>query len=376
MKLNIDAIQSAMRFRGLSQADISKRLSVSREAVSKWLRREAVPRPGRVIRLANLLGLAFDQIYEADAVAEPVVAFRKKGSAKTREHHLERARDMALLLQNLVPYLPFDLLSHPASFIEPKTDSDYIVKAAAEIRSHMSLRSSVVDFRDIINFFGAVHSVLIPVMWGKRGQHENALHVYLPDSRTTWVYLNIDTKIMDFKFWMAHELAHVKAPTLPLEEAERFADRFAAELLYPLSIAEEHYEAVLRCRSSGQAVTIIQQIATEFVISPITVVSQLNLVAAFRGTRRLDINVHPSTTNFNKSFPDVNEILFGTEQPAPGDYLRTAREEFRTPFFDALYAYLAEANKEASFVQRVLNISPLDAKGLYRALMDERPDPA
>lgn len=358
-----------MQSKGLSQADVSRELSVSREAVSKWLANESLPRPGRVVRLANILALSFDEIYVNESVAEPIVAFRKKGSAKTKSHHLERAKDMAAMLCNLVPYLPFDLLSHPAAFIDPKTDAEYVIRAADEIRARMSLTNSVVDFEDIIGFFAEVHAVIVPVMWGKRDQHENAMHVYLPDSRTTWVYLNLETKIMDFKFWMAHELAHVKCPTLSPDESELFADRFAAELLFPLSIAEKYFNTVSRLENDGRIVQAVQDIAEEFVISPITVLSQLNEVATSRGFSAVEVNIHPSTTNFNKSFRDVDEILFGTEHPTPANYLRISEEEFRTPFFKVLREFLRDSGKEFAFLQRVLNIGPLDAKSLHRALI-------
>jgi transcriptional regulator with XRE-family HTH domain len=369
MELNTEAIKSSMQSKGLSQADLSRELSVSREAVSKWLSNESLPRPGRVARLANILSLSFDEIYVNESVAEPIVAFRKKGTAKTKSYHLERAKDMAAMLGNLVSYLPFDLLTHPASFIDPKPDIQYVIQAAGEIRSRMSLNSAVVDFNDIIDFFAEVHAVIVPVMYGKRDQHENAMHVYLPDSRTSWVYLNLETKIMDFKFWMAHELAHVKCPTLSPEESELFADRFAAELLFPASIAEKHFSAVSRLKSRGSIVTAIQEIAEEYLISPITVLSQLNHVATSHGDTPIEVNIHPSTTNFNKSFRDVDEILFGTGHPTPANYLRISREVFATPFFDALTGFLRDSGKEFTFIQRALNIGPLDAKSLHRALI-------
>ena len=43
MNLNIDTITTAMKQKGLSQTDLARSLDVSREAVSKWLRRDAVP---------------------------------------------------------------------------------------------------------------------------------------------------------------------------------------------------------------------------------------------------------------------------------------------------------------------------------------------
>lgn len=57
---------------------------------------------------------------------------------------------------------------------------------------------------------------------------------FLPESDTTWVYLNLDTNVHDLKFWMAHELGHCLSPSLTgTEVAEDFADAFAGALLFP-----------------------------------------------------------------------------------------------------------------------------------------------
>jgi Zn-dependent peptidase ImmA (M78 family) len=285
---------------------------------------------------------------------------------------------MGYLLNPLVEYLPFDLLSYPAAFVSPSSDYSYVRRAAAEVRRRMSLSSQVVEFDDIIEFFGEAHAVLIPVMRGNLRQHENALHVYLPDSRTTWVFINLDSKIMDFKFWMAHELAHVKAPEMPLYEAESFADRFAAELLFPVEIARSFVDSINATVEPGIVVTRVQNLAREFAISPVTVLEQLNLALDAKELPPIEVNIHPSTTNFHKSFRDVNEIVFGTERPTPSDYARICTEVFQTPIFDVLARYLRESGKEASYLQRVLNIGALDAKNLHKALTSDhgRKNPA
>ncbi|TVR89968.1 MAG: transcriptional regulator [Spirochaetaceae bacterium] len=276
---------------------------------------------------------------------------------------------MGILLRNLVPYLPFEHVTYPASFVEPRADFDFVQRAAGTIRAQMDLHGDVVDFDDIISFFKGVNAILVPVMWGKRKQHENALHIYLPDSRTTWVYLNLDTKIMDFKFWMAHELAHVKAPHMADDDAEKFADMFAAELLFPLKLAEESYSHLLRVQSPGKLITDVQSIATEFVISPLTVLSQLNRVAERRGDQPWELNMHGATTNFNKSFADVHQTLFGTDDASAKQLVEKADEVFQTPFYSMLRHYLIDSGKEASFVQRVLNLNVLDAKSIYKELV-------
>ncbi len=377
MKLDTARISEAMARSGLSQSDVAERLQVSREAVSKWMRGESVPRPRRVLGLAQLLSLKFDDLYGPPAQPEPLVAFRKRASTRTTERDYERARDMGYQLRNLVPHLPFEVLSHPASLVAPVPQAAYVRKAANEIRRRMDLTDDVVEFSDIIAFYAEVNAILVPVMWGRKKNHENALRIHLPDSLTTWVFLNLDVKVMDFKFWMAHELAHVKAPGLHDDEGEVFADAFAAELLFPNRIAMQYLPDVERSPSPGARINKIKDIAADFVVSPVTVLSQMNQAAAEWGHSTINIDIHAATTNFHKQFRDVDEIIFGTDSASAAQYVVRCTKVFQTPFFDALRDLIATTNRGASFIQRLMSISPVDAKAVYGALKgDAAEDPA
>ncbi|MCZ3114980.1 hypothetical protein NYZ21_21315, partial [Acinetobacter baumannii] len=86
-------------------------------------------------------------------------------------------------------------------------------------------------------------------LWGEKQLHANALHIALPAERVTFVFVNLDTKLEDFKFWMAHELAHVYTPYMAgKEEGEDFADAFAGALLFPQPCAIEAYGDAARSK--------------------------------------------------------------------------------------------------------------------------------
>jgi len=88
-------------------------------------------------------------------------------------------------------------------------------KVAKRVRERIAVREGEeIRFDHLIGFFNELQAVIIPVLWGNKENHENALHIYLPESMTTWIYLNLDCRMHDFKFWMAHELGHIHAPTL------------------------------------------------------------------------------------------------------------------------------------------------------------------
>jgi transcriptional regulator with XRE-family HTH domain len=101
--LNVPLVQDSLIKAGLNQSRLAERLNVSREAVSKWLASESFPSPDKLLRMAMILGLSFEQLVaRASSPATPVVFFRKKANRKTRDEHLENARETGELLKRLV----------------------------------------------------------------------------------------------------------------------------------------------------------------------------------------------------------------------------------------------------------------------------------
>lgn len=371
--LRTDVIDDAMAVAGLSQAAVARELDVSREAVSKWLRGRSSPRPYKLLRLALLLDLSLDQmVARVPDATDPVVAFRKMGARKTTEAHIARAQKMGRLLASVVPYLPFDELVAPPVLKDPRLTYEYVERVATAIRTELGLGTSdVLDFRHLIRRFRELQAVLIPVLWGARDRHENALHIHLPESATTWVYLNLDSEVHDFKFWMAHELAHVLAPRLRGDEGEDFADSLASALLYPRQAAEVGYRDVRSLHGGGARMNVIKGIARELTISPITVHERLRCYAESEGLPVIDFGnaIYGAARNVNNEYRTVSEALFGDGAPEPADYIRVSRELFESPFFEVLAAHLGEHPRSAGFVQSVLDIPLLDAKAIHSELM-------
>lgn len=372
--LNITTLNQRTQELGLSQSQLAKDLDVSRESVSKWFRNEAYPRPDKLLKLARLLNLAFSELVtQITTVNEPVVAFRKKGAHKITDDYIEQARDMGRILSGLVPLLPFDDLSQPATLRNPVNDYAYIQKAAQRIRAQIGVHEAdEIGFDKLIRFFGDLHAVIIPVLWGNRDNHENALHIYLPESMSTWIYLNLDCKIHDFKFWMAHELGHVHTPQLQGEEGEDFAEAFAGALLVPQELAEHEYKKLSRFTNPWGQINRIKEVAQRLVVSPLSVYYEVNKFAVHNGKPKIDLEskreIYQATTNFNKEFKPVIECLFGTKTPSPSRYIACAKDDFGSPFFDMLKNYIAEHHKSASFIQTLLNIPLLDAQNVYEEL--------
>jgi len=373
-QLNVKNISQKAQALGLTQTALAKEMQVSREAVSKWFKNEKYPRPDKLLKLARILNLSFaEMVSNIPTVNDPVIAFRKKSGHKITSEYINQAKDMGRILNELVPYLPFDDLSQPAVLKAPSSDYVYIHKVTERIREKIAVQEGdEIRFESLIGFFNDLQAVIIPVLWGNKDKHENALHIYLPESMTTWIYLNLDCRMHDFKFWMAHELGHIHAPKLRGEEGEDFAEAFAGALLIPQALAACEYEELHKLTNVWSQVNRITSLAERLAVSPLTVYYEVNNYAVHTGKPKIDLEtnkeVYQATANFNKQFNPVNEIVFGTKCPSPSRYIASAKEQFGSPFFDILKTYLAEHHKSASFVQTILNIPLLDAQNVYEEL--------
>ncbi|MBW2365297.1 MAG: helix-turn-helix domain-containing protein [Deltaproteobacteria bacterium] len=371
-KLNIDKIKEAMESGGFNQARLAKEMSVSRTIVTSWFKGEKFPKPDKLLKLAVMLGLGFNEVVSvAQSPSEPVIAFRRKTNRKTKDVHIERAKDMGKLLELLVDFLPFENLEYPPTLKQPVIDYQYIQKVALKIREDIGINESKpIDFDMLIDKFIEFEVVIIPVLWGDKEQHENALHIYLPSSKTTWVYLNLDSNLHDFKFWIAHELGHVVAPDLKEDEAEDFADAFAQALLFPEKIARDAYKEIEVLNNVSAKIRKIIECADRYIISPVTILKAINGYSSKYSLKEVALGngFYAATTEFNKKYPNVSEVLNKSKPYTTVDYIKMSKECFKTPFFDVLKKFISENEKSPGFIQTILETSFLDAKEIYAEL--------
>lgn len=357
---------------GLNQAALAKRLEVSKEAVSQWLKHSSFPRPDKLLKLAKILGLSFTELVNREEPDAPVIAFRRMRGTKTKDHHIEKAQDMGRLLRALVPYLTFDTLEVPPVLKNPICTYDYLQQVAAKVRQDIQVApTATLDFHHLIRRFASLHTVLIPTLWGSQKHHGNALHVHLPDSQTTWVYLNLDVNLHDFKFWMAHELGHCLSPGLRGDAAENFADAFAGALLFPQAKTAAAFASIKRMKSAASKKAKVFELAATEMISPYTILMEINKYAKEQNATPLlaaDSEFFKELTRFNKQYKNVSSIILETDQAAPEVFMAKTAEALASPFFDILGKYLKEASQGPGYVQTVMDLPLLDAKGIHAEL--------
>lgn len=368
--LNLRAISDRLPRVGLSAAKLAEQLEVSRTAVSNWLHGDSIPTPDKLLRLGTILGLSFDELVVTTVPeAVPVVSFRRKAARKTRDVHLENAREKGELLKRLVKYLPEDRLAQAPILKEPRNDYEYVQKVAADVRKEMSLEGrAVIEFEDLIEKFERLHAVIVPVLWGDQQHHGNALNIHLPDSGVTWVFLNLDSNGIDFKFWMAHELGHALAPILSGDDGEDFADAFAQALLFQDASAARLRPELQKLPDIASRVNAIRDAAAKHIISPYTIRKAIKAYEVAKGLDTLDLGPEPTfmgaVKNFSKRYQTITQALFRRDCPNSTEYAAIGRKEFKSPFFEALAVFCKAEDGSEHFIHQVLGLPLADAKAL------------
>ncbi|MCO5112998.1 MAG: helix-turn-helix domain-containing protein [Bdellovibrionaceae bacterium] len=366
-RLNTTLIEDRMLEEGLSQTDLASKIGVTRTCISSWLKPEKMPRPRHILKLSEILNLTFKEILITNQ-ARPQVAFRKSGNYKITDSHRQKFEYTTTLLSKLTKYLPFEPLFSAPSFIDPKVDYIYIQKVAQSIRNKFHISNSIIENEKLVEIFRNIQAVLVPVMWGRK-HYKMATHIYLPDSQTTWVFANINANIYDFKFWLSHELGHACAPNLLDQEGEDFADSFAGELLFPSTEAKIAYEKIISNSDKDEKVRVIQTIAKDFKISPITIYKQIEKYIKHNDFETLGLEkiIYRYSQAFN-SASSVSELLFQSEQPDVKVYIKESQDYFKTDFFKILRNYITENDADPKFVANLMDIPLSDAYAIFEEI--------
>lgn len=370
--LNVVAIEASMRKLGLNGSALADACAVSKEAVSNWRSGESIPRPSKLARLAEVLQLSVDDLFCVDVGLVPLFAYRTKQNRSVTGDARDAAEELARHLQQLLPYVEDRSEFQSPLMREPSLDDERIRNAANAVRASVRLTPTDVlctdDLESLFHIFGAI---MVPVLWGlNKEKHENALTVFLPDSKTSWVVFNLGCKQDDYKYWLAHEYGHcLTLHGLSEEDGETFAEAFAQHLVFPQEVAYDCLEAV---RKTDQKMQVAEEYATRFGISIVTVLKAVD---------RLSKRIHGTETSLlNPAFwarwsatrskvPSMSQVVFGTDTPSQKDYVLKAEAQYKTPIFQALADFQrAEGGRNPAFIASALKIGLGDAVALSHIL--------
>jgi Zn-dependent peptidase ImmA (M78 family)/transcriptional regulator with XRE-family HTH domain len=351
-------------------------LGISREAVSNWLSGDAVPRPRHRALLAALLGVSVSALANGPGqVSEPIVAFRVKGRRKVGDEQRAWIKRDVVWLSALEMRMKDDpwLERLPEHRLTPTTEEARQVARKFRSDIGMGVQDDVIMGHRLISWMSERGVCIVPVFWGKKEHPLNAMYVRLPASEVHWMYVNLDASIIDVRFWLLHELAHMirRRPHDADAMEENFADAFAAQVLFPLEQANDFVDIITGLDTREQ-VSTINRLANARGISSITVYRQLNTALASRGQNCLDLDgiIYPAALRMSNDFSTWADGLFGGQIPGGLKFITTSTERLGTPVFELAAREIMENNRGHGFVERVFQCGAADALSLYAGLRE------
>jgi transcriptional regulator with XRE-family HTH domain/Zn-dependent peptidase ImmA (M78 family) len=374
--LNKKVIKAAMRNLGLTGQDVANRCDVSKEAVSNWLSGESIPRPSKLTLLASSLRLAIDDLLQAEEeqAPEPVIAYRMRNNRPVSGAAKEAGDEVGHHLRQLLPFTGENSLFTPRHLESPTLDAGYIAKAASATRTSLGLSPlEAITHTHLISLFHSFGAILVPVFWGgNKDGHENAMSVYLPESKASFVLFNLGCRLDDFSYWLAHEFGHcLTLHSLQGDEGEAFAEQFAQQLLFPDALAVHTLQQI---RASKTPEAIAHRVAGTYSVSVVAVVKAMDRVAVAAGQAATGIATGPFYGKWKRdglTALTAAQELFGTQTPAPAEYIIKSEQLFRTPIFRAMAKLQhAEGGRNPAFIASAFNLSIGNALPMSYALWD------
>jgi transcriptional regulator with XRE-family HTH domain len=375
--LNITAIEGAMRKLGMSGTAVAEACQVSKEAASNWLKGESIPRPSKLAKLAEVLGIPVDSLLNVIQPPAPVFAYRTKLNKPVTGQLRDAAEEQSRHLEQLLSFVEDRPDFEPPLLRDPSLDADRIRHASTRARTTLGLSNKDVltneNLERLFHIFGAI---LVPVIWGlNKERHENALTVYLPESKTSWVVFNLGCRKDDYKYWLAHEYGHcLTMHALSEEDGEAFAEKFAQQLVFPDEVAHECLETIRGVNNGG---TIIKEYADKFGVSVITVLRAVDRLSEQLYGKKTGMDTPGFYMAWNRGraiVSTMSQLVFGSDTPSQEVYVEKSEQAYNTPIFKAIRRFQeVEGGRNPAFIASVLNIGIGDALSLSHVLWESQP---
>lgn len=375
--LNITAIEGAMRKLGLTGAALAEACQVSKEATSNWLKGESIPRPSKLTKLSEVLGIPVDSLLNVVQPPAPVFAYRTKLNKPVTGQLRDAAEEQARHLEQLLSFVEDRSNFEPPLLRDPSLDADLIRHAATRARFSLGLSNKeVLSNENLERLFYIFGAILVPVIWGlNKERHENALTVYLPESKTSWVVFNLGCRKDDYKYWLAHEYGHcLTMHALSEEDGEIFAEKFAQQLVFPDEVAHECLEKV---RAGGGGDISIKEYAETYGVSVITVLKAVDRLSEQLYGKKTGMDIpsfYMAWIRGRAKIPTMSQLVLGNDTPSQEVYVAKAQEAYNTPIFTAIRRFQeVDGGRNPAFIASVLNIGIGDALSLSHVLWDPQP---
>jgi len=256
-----ERIRSARIMNGLSLQGLADKLEnrISRQAIHKYEKGDALPDSQMMALLCNALGVRPDYFTQETAVELGEINFRKieKLPVRNQETIIERTREFLsryIELEELIGIV--EAFQNPIESLSITSEED-VRKAANELRKKWNLFDKPIG--NVVEMLEENH---IKVLEMEADDEFDGLQTWIKERNIPVIVLN-STKLKSIdrkRFTALHELGHLLLPLDGISEkiAEKYCHAFAGEMLFP-ELAQLKELGIKRTKFSIQELGIIKQ---------------------------------------------------------------------------------------------------------------------
>ncbi len=228
---NCEMLALARKARGLTQPQLANRLKVTQGHVSKWERGQMEIPEDRLPDIAKELDFPVEFFERPERVHDygpPCLYHRKRQTMPAiLLHQIEAQVNIArLAVEELLADIEVETEQGFPRFDIDEYDSPEQI--AQELRHHWRLPHGPIT--NLVRTIESAGGVVIRRFFGTR--KIDAISQWPPDGHPIFV-VNADIPTDRVRFTLAHEIGHLVMHTIPSDDPEREADRFASEFLMP-----------------------------------------------------------------------------------------------------------------------------------------------
>lgn len=231
-RFNCELLSIARLAAGLTQKELSERLLIAQNTLSRWENGIRVPSDEEVDLIGEELDRPVGFFYRSERPlgVDAAMMFHRKRS-RTRQSDLNKFHARVNVVRLAITAMMKHLDSWDVKIVKsPVEDAKSAADLAIKLRQAWSINRGPI--RDLIGLVESAGAVVVEFDFGT--DDIDALGLW-PWDTMPLMFINSRAPADRLRFNVAHELAHLIMHDFPTETMEKEANEFAAEFLFPRS---------------------------------------------------------------------------------------------------------------------------------------------
>lgn len=197
--LDLKEIQGFMATRELDIEGLARECAVTPEMVASWLAGDAIPRPRKLSKLCEVLGISVENAILKDAADKILVLVHSPDLKDCPALETDRIQDIARCLTTLAPLVIRKTPLAASHLFAPTLDKGYLDSVANHYRIKLKYARGQHggSVGALIQELRQMNVVIVPTPLGSGDEHRQSASFFHAQTNLAFVMLNLDAPVVD-----------------------------------------------------------------------------------------------------------------------------------------------------------------------------------